>query len=407
MLGLQRLDPRPDPEGPGGVGDRRPRREPGRHGGHRPLARAAAREPVRRDARDPAADGRSARASRPASASPTPACTGTTRTSARTTARRWASTATCSWSPRIPDYWPPAHREVLLTLDDILLEDGKVAPFSRAETTYAAMGRFGDVLLVSGETDLVADRAARRGRAPLPHQHRQHARVQGRAAGRADEARRRRQRPRRARAVRRRRRAGAVGARGGRRAVRPGGRADAGAPHARSGLSAGRDQVSDERAEPSLDEQFEVLRTNADMVAERERIAPYLEAEPDKTLAFIAEMDMGGAGRRRAGRLRLPDASRGRQRGARPLPECGMKLLPVEAPRRYTCPMHPEVVSEEPGHCPECGMKLLPASCQPAPRHGGTRRPRATSRRGRRHRVGGRHGRGQPARRPRPTCAGS
>ena len=108
--------------------------------------------------------------------------------------------------PADPGYWPPVHREVVLTLDDILLEDGKVAPFSRAETTYAAMGRFGDVLLVGGEPDLVADRATRRGGAPVPDQHRQHAGVQGRAAGRADEARRRRQRPRRARAVRRRRR---------------------------------------------------------------------------------------------------------------------------------------------------------------------------------------------------------
>ena len=53
------------------------------------------------------------------------------------------------------------HREVVLTLDDILLEDGKVAPFSRAETTYAAMGRFGDVLLIGGEPDLSL--TARRG----------------------------------------------------------------------------------------------------------------------------------------------------------------------------------------------------------------------------------------------------
>src|SRR3954451_7181149 len=53
-----------------------------------------------------------------------------------------------------PDYWPAANREVLLTLDDILLEEGKVAPFSRSETTYSAMGRFGNVFLVSGETDL-------------------------------------------------------------------------------------------------------------------------------------------------------------------------------------------------------------------------------------------------------------
>ena len=50
--------------------------------------------------------------------------------------------------------------------------------------------------------------------------------------------------------------------------------------------------VGDERAEPALHERFERLRTNADMAAERERIAPYMDAEPDKTLAFLAEMDM-------------------------------------------------------------------------------------------------------------------
>ena len=87
--------------------------------------------------------------------------------------------------PADPDYWPPAHREVLLTLDDVLIEDGKIAPFSRDETTYAAMGRFGNVLLVGGETELVAERAARRGRSLLPDQHREHARLQRRPAGRA------------------------------------------------------------------------------------------------------------------------------------------------------------------------------------------------------------------------------
>ena len=56
--------------------------------------------------------------------------------------------------PADPDYWPPADRELLLTLDDVLIEDGKIAPFGREETTYAAMGRFGNVMLVGGETDL-------------------------------------------------------------------------------------------------------------------------------------------------------------------------------------------------------------------------------------------------------------
>lgn len=28
----------------------------------------------------------------------------------------------------------------------------------------------------------------------------------------------------------------------------------------------------------------------------------------------------------------------------------------------YTCPMHPEVVSDKPGQCPKCGMDLEPKS---------------------------------------------
>ena len=56
--------------------------------------------------------------------------------------------------PADPDYWPPVNRELLLTLDDVLVEDGKIAPFGREETTYAAMGRFGNVMLVGGETNL-------------------------------------------------------------------------------------------------------------------------------------------------------------------------------------------------------------------------------------------------------------
>ena len=45
-------------------------------------------------------------------------------------------------------------------------------------------------------------------------------------------------------------------------------------------------------------------------------------------------------------------------------PVCGMDL--VKAPKLtvsktlYTCPMHPEVISETPGSCPICGMDLVP-----------------------------------------------
>jgi len=31
-----------------------------------------------------------------------------------------------------------------------------------------------------------------------------------------------------------------------------------------------------------------------------------------------------------------------------------------EKKQKYTCPMHPEVVTDHPGNCPKCGMKLVP-----------------------------------------------
>jgi Cu(I)/Ag(I) efflux system membrane fusion protein len=50
-----------------------------------------------------------------------------------------------------------------------------------------------------------------------------------------------------------------------------------------------------------------------------------------------------------------------------------MTLIPVMAPPaaptnsapsklRYFCPMHPEVISDEPGKCPKCGMDLVPVT---------------------------------------------
>jgi FtsP/CotA-like multicopper oxidase with cupredoxin domain len=59
--------------------------------------------------------------------------------------------------PDTPDYWPPCDHELALTLDDLLIEHGRVAPFQRSGATHTMMGRFGNVLLVNGQTDAAFD----------------------------------------------------------------------------------------------------------------------------------------------------------------------------------------------------------------------------------------------------------
>jgi FtsP/CotA-like multicopper oxidase with cupredoxin domain len=57
-------------------------------------------------------------------------------------------------TPQDSSYWSPVNREVSLVLDDVLLNgEGQIVAFNTKEADHTLMGRFGNVLLVNGETD--------------------------------------------------------------------------------------------------------------------------------------------------------------------------------------------------------------------------------------------------------------
>jgi FtsP/CotA-like multicopper oxidase with cupredoxin domain len=61
--------------------------------------------------------------------------------------------------PSEPSYWPHVDRQLTITLDDVLFEEGRMAPFRRSGPTFTAMGRFGNVMLINGESEFSGEAA--------------------------------------------------------------------------------------------------------------------------------------------------------------------------------------------------------------------------------------------------------
>jgi FtsP/CotA-like multicopper oxidase with cupredoxin domain len=242
--------------------------------------------------------------------------------------------------PTDPDYWPPADRDLILTVDDLLVEEGRVAPFSPTETSYAAMGRFGNVFLTSGDPDLRLE--ARAGAvARLWLTNTANTRVFNLAVPGA--------------------RLKLVGGDSGRVehqelvesvVLAPSERVVVDALVERPGELAlehhtpdrtyrlARVTVTEDGRGTEAAGEFEVLRRAPELEAERAQLDGWLAAAPDKVLALVAQMDDPTA-------------------------------MPADAgPVTYACPMHPEVTSDEPGRCPRCGMKLLATGSIPTPAAG-------------------------------------
>ena len=267
--------------------------------------------------------------------------------------------------PSEEDYWPPAHRELLVTLDDVLIEEGRIAPFSGSETTHVAMGRFGNIMLVAGEPDLALE--AKRGEVVRFHfTNTANTRVFNVTLPSA--------------------RMKLVGADSGRYEheehvdevlLAPSERVvvdvlfDEPGEHALEHRTPEKPyrlaviEVVDEPAEPELRETFENLRTHSDLQELRERIAPFLESPPDKTLAFVAEMDdVGPEGGVDTGIYACPMDPEIIASWAGKCPKCGMKLMPApaetEAPTAFACPMHDDITATWAATCPKCAMTLRP-----------------------------------------------
>jgi FtsP/CotA-like multicopper oxidase with cupredoxin domain len=259
--------------------------------------------------------------------------------------------------PKDTTYWPRVDRQLAVTLDDVLIEDGLIAPFSRSGPTFTAMGRFGNVLLINGEERLHAE-------VTLGDVVRLHlvntanTRIFNVAIPDA--------------------RMKLVGGDSGRYEretfveevlLAPSERAIVDVLFDRAGDARFQHRAPDHTYDlgtltvASTNSAYEVLRVDPDLAKLGKALGRDRDRAPEKTLAFRSTMPLlygtdQGTGPRYSCPMHpeITSSEPGR------CPKCGMKLTPSAVPSStYACPMHPDVTSGEPGRCPKCGMKLTPS----------------------------------------------
>ena len=279
--------------------------------------------------------------------------------------------------PSQADYWPAVDRHVTLTLDDLLVEDGKIAPFLRSGPNYTAMGRFGNVMLVNGELEFS-------GSASVGEIVRFY--VVNTVNTRIFK----------------------FGIRGTRMKLVGG---DSGryehelfvddvllAPSERAVLDVLFDTPGEVQLEhrtpdhvydlgsiqvegdwdPGAVGPFVALRTDPELAAIREEIADDFARAPDKVLAFWSTMPLlySDEATRASGPIVYhacpmhPDVA---ATFVGTCPKCGMKLVPAEpetkAPVPFVCPMHAEIRASWATACPLCGMTLVASGDQASGDH--------------------------------------
>ena len=119
--------------------------------------------------------------------------------------------------------------------------------------------------------------------------------------------------------------------------------------------------MADTATTSSSTQGFEQLRTSDELAGWRAHLDDHVARRPDKTLAFKSRMPLlYGETDTTAAAYTCPMHPDVVSTEPGTCPQCGMKLVP--APTSYVCPMHPDVTSDTAGACPKCGMRLVPAT---------------------------------------------